>query len=190
MSRGNNNGFKVFIPNAQQKDVEHDWAKYMRNYGAKGDQTKSEYFFDNATIKSLGDNTVDVYSITTETKDGALLMVFFDLGGAFLSSTLHPDKVEGAENLLHQFAVEEAKADMSTQIADAIKVLETKRKEQSALEKQSSDIHSKVDDCKSAIEQAEKDLDENSSSQGAKKKEIEDQQKVVDDLKAKQGGIQ
>jgi hypothetical protein len=58
----------------------------MKDYNVKGDAKKNEYFFDNAEIKSFGNNLVDVYSVAEQKAGGVELKMFIDLGGAYVKS--------------------------------------------------------------------------------------------------------
>ena len=53
MSQGYNHCLSVFIPDARQKDVERDFARYMKQFDTKADQTKGEFFFHNALCRNL-----------------------------------------------------------------------------------------------------------------------------------------
>jgi len=190
MSQGYNPGLKVFIPDAQEKDVDHDFARYMKDFNTKGKQSKSEYFFDNATIKQFGNNPVDVYSVTTQKDKGVQLEVFFDLGGGYLNSKDHGDKFEIAQRMIHDFAKEEARNAVQNQITAALKLQQGKMKESDDLTRQDSLLRRKIRSCQLVIKDSEAGLKQNGLKQEAKQKEIEDQQKVLDALKAKEAGIE
>jgi len=190
MSQGYNPGLKVFIPDAQKKDVDRDFAKYMKEFNAKGKLNKSEYFFDNATIKQFGNNPVDVYSITTQKDKGTQLEVFFDLGGGYLNSKDDGDKFEIAQRMIHDFAKEEARNAVQNQIAIALKVQQGNMKTSDDLTRQDSLLRRKIRTCQLTIKESEEGLKQNGIKQEAKQKEIEDQQKLLDALKSKEAGIE
>ena len=99
MSKGENNAFIMELPTDDSKMIKADWVKYMK--GFKGKKTKlnkktGEYFSDNANIKYLSDNTIDVFAKVK----GNTLTVWYNLGGAYLNSEMHTDKINGVEKML------------------------------------------------------------------------------------------
>ncbi|MEP7128914.1 MAG: hypothetical protein ABI729_08600, partial [Chitinophagales bacterium] len=190
MSLGVNNCIKVFIPEATKEDVERDLLKYMKNYNVKGDAKKSEYFFDNAEIKAFGNNLVDMYALIEQKAGGVDLKAFFDLGGAFLSSSGQPEKYKEAEDIVRRFAREEAVAAVGIQIATSQKTLDTRLREYDNLVRQDSAYSKKIHDCQAIIKQAEMDQQANRLIQETKKNDLVTQQQLKDALKSKQAKIE
>ena len=190
MSQGVQNCIKVYIPDAKQENVERDFEKFMKTYNAKGDEKKGEYFFDNAEIKSFGNNLVDVYSIAQQKAGGVELLVFFDLGGAFLNSTDHAEKYKEAVSIVKRFGHDEASTVIGLQMVTLQKMLDSKSKEFDNLVKQDSMLSRKIRECIATINQAQADQQINRTSQQTKKKELEDEQLMMQGLKTKQEGIE
>ncbi|MBX7108570.1 MAG: hypothetical protein K1X61_08005 [Chitinophagales bacterium] len=189
MSLGVNNCLQVYIPGASKEDVERDLLKYMKNYNVKGDARKSEYFFDNAEIKVFGNNLVDVYAQVEQKAGGVDLKVFFDLGGAFISSAGQPDKYKSAESIVRKFARDEAVAAVGIEITAAQRVLDAKMRDFDNLVRQDSAYSKKIRDCQLIINQAVIDQKANRLSQDTKKEELELEQQMIEGLKSKQAGI-
>ena len=85
LGNGKVNTLVVTIYGAQESDVEHDWKAVLKDYGAKVSSLKGGIMFgDNATIKEMGNNTVDIYTKFDVKKDEIDLVVGFDMGGAYL----------------------------------------------------------------------------------------------------------
>lgn len=190
MSQGYNPGLKVFIPDAQKKDVDRDFVRYMKEFNAKGKQNKNEYFFDDASIRQFGNDPVDVYSVITQKNDGVQLEVFFDLGGRYLNSKDDGEKFEIAQRMIHGFAKQEAKYAVQNQIANALKLQQGKMRESDEITKQDSSLRRKIRSCQLIIKESEEAIKENEKRQEAKHKEIKEQQKVLDALKEKEAGIE
>lgn len=190
MSMGVQPCLKVYIPEVAKEDVERDLAKYMKSYSSKGDAKKTETFFDNAQIKAFGNNLVDVYTITEQKAGGVELKVFFDLGGAFLSSSNHPEQFKSAEDIVRKFAREEAVAGVGLQIAAAQKALDLKMKEFDNLVRQDSALSRKIRESQAIIDQAVIDQQAVRQSQETKKTDLELQQELLAGLKARQAGIE
>ena len=81
MSQGEQTGFQAAIVNVDPSDVESGWKKFMKKHKAKVKSSRKsvEIFADNAVMKEVSDNTVDVYSIVRPASYGTELLVFVDL---------------------------------------------------------------------------------------------------------------
>ncbi len=186
---GKHNALKVVIYEAKQKDVEKAWKSLMKNYNAKVN-VKKTIFADNATIKDMSENTIDIYATTDKTKDGDIILyVAFDLGGAYLNSSEHPDKFKEAKKIIHKFAVETTKDALKDKIKDAEKLLGQKQKDQKNLEKENKNLKDDIENYNKKIEKAKQDIKENEKKQADKKKEIEQQQAVVNALNKKEKAV-
>jgi hypothetical protein len=190
MSEGYNHCLSVFIQNAQKKDVDRNFAKYMKGFNAKADQNKGEYFFDNATIKQFGNDPVDVYSITVQKDQGVLMQVFMDLGGAYLNSEDHTPKFDVAKRMIYDFAKQEAKNAVQFQIVESQKILQKKLREQNELVRQDSLLFKKIRSAEQLIRQSEETIKLNEEKQAVKQKEIIEHQKMMDKLKERQAEIE
>lgn len=186
---GKHNALKVTIYGSEQKNVEKEWKSLMKDFDAKV-STKKTIFADNATIKELSDNTIDVYATTETTKDNdVILYVAFDLGGAYLSSSEHGDKYNIAKKIVYKFAVDVTKNALKNKIDDAQKILSTKQKEQKNLEKENKNLNNDIEDYNNKIKKAKDEISDNEKKQAEKKKEIETQQSVVNSLIEKEKSV-
>src|SRR3989339_812829 len=71
---GNQNSLVVNIYEADEDLILKQWKKLMKDYDAKV-SSKKEVFADNALIKNLSPNTVDVYAVTEKNQDGDFNLV-------------------------------------------------------------------------------------------------------------------
>lgn len=186
---GQHNALTVNIYEASGKDVEKAWKKLMKDYKAKV-SIKKEIFADDATIKSMSSNTVDIYAKAGKSKDGEVfLIVAVDLGGAFLSSSMHSDKFKTFKNILYDFAVKTTKEAIRGQLKDAEKQQEKQEKEQKQLVKDNENLHKDIENYKNKIARAEKDIEINLKDQETKKKEIGLQKKLVEEITEKEKSV-
>jgi len=186
---GKHNALKVTIFEAKQKNVEKAWKSLMKSYNAKVNMKKT-IFADNATIKDMSENTIDIYATTKETKDGdVILYVAFDLGGAYLSSSEHSEKFKVAKKIIHKFAVNVTKDALKDKIKDAEKLLSQKEKDQKNLEKEKENLEKDIENYKNKIEKAKNDIKDNEKKQADKKKEIESQKAVLNTLTEKEKAV-
>ncbi|NBC10017.1 MAG: hypothetical protein GVY26_22745 [Bacteroidetes bacterium] len=184
MSQGNHNSFLLDFRIGEAEDIADIWQDYQKDFDArkpKKDRRTDEYFADNAEIESISDNTIDIYS-TVEDKGkagGALVTVWFNLGGAYLSSERHPDRMEatrawlqGFKNrVLQNYAEDalEAEEDKLDDLEDELKDLEKERK----------DAEKEVAELEEALNAAKAKAKETIEAIGAKKEAVQQQRKVV-----------
>ncbi len=190
MSQGYNTCLKVFIPGADKKDVERAMLKYMKEFEAKGDSKKDEYFYDNAVIKQFGSSMVDVYTVASQQKEGVMLEVYFDLGGRYLNSKSDSEDYVVAERMIHDFAKEQTKQVFLNQLADAQRILNSKLGEQSDMERENEALHKKIREYQATIKSTEENIVTNENNQVDKRKEIEEHQKLIEAIKATEAGVE
>lgn len=193
MSKGTQPALMVTIPGATAKDVEKGLKALFADQRAKVKLEKGEFFGDNAAIKQLSENTVDLYARLTDTKEGVAVTLFVDLGGAFLSAGTHPDPYKAAENLLYQFAVEQTRDAIGRQVLDADKLASVLLKDKEKLEDKERSLIREIDrheehikNLQREIEDARKLIEENKRALGAKQLELDQQRAKVEELKLKQ----
>lgn len=186
---GSHNALIVNIYEADEDLILKEWKRLMKDYDAKV-TSKKETFADDAMIKNLSPNTVDIYAYTEKNSDGDFnLVVAFDLGGAYLSSSQHSDKYRTAEKILREFAVSTAKEAIKDQLKDEEHNLSRMEKEQQTLERDKEKLLKDIEDYKQKISKAEDDIKTNEKDQETKKAEIGKQQKYIEEIKEKQSNI-
>lgn len=196
MSRGIQPALTVVIPKATTKDVERAWKDQLGKVRAKVKTEKGEIFADNATIPQISENTVDIFTRFTDTKEGVAMAVTFDLGGAFLSSATHADPYKAAENLVYLFAVDQARNAVGLEIADAEKLHRKLVDEKKKLERDQKGYEREIEKHKEHIKALEEQIKEaeglileNQKAQGAKQGEADRQAQTVEALKVMQQAI-
>lgn len=193
-----NSAFVVSIYDATPSEVETKWKSLMKDYKGKV-SIKDEVFADNAVIPSLnGNNTIDVYAKAEKVNEGETkLIVAFDLGGAFLSSSSSSDKLKEAKQIVHDFAVKTTKEAIAGQRKMAEKLFGNLQDDQHDLEKQQRKLNSNIEDYKAKIEdynqrikEAQDNIAKNKTDQEKKKQEIDIQKKAVDAVVAKENTVE
>jgi len=190
-STGNQHALYVTVFESSSKDVSKAWQKKLKDFKGKINEKKGEISSDNALIKDFKDNNaVDIYTRFEDTKDGNTKMyVAINMGGAYLSSSDHPDKFKVMKKILYEFAKKMSEEVVNKQIKNASKILAGFESEQKNLEKENERLHKDIENYKEKIKKAEDDIKKNLADQEAKKKELEVQQKAVDALQEKLKGI-
>lgn len=181
MSKGTNNCFYLELPSADNKLAADVWKDFVKDYKGKTKYNKKqkEYFTDNATIKDMSENTVDIYARF----DPAQITVWYNLGGAYLSSAVHPDRYPAVGKMLAAYylalSIELAKADVKQKEQE----LKTLRNDLKKLENENNDYNETIKKAKGAIAKAEKDIEANQQQQTAKQQAIKEKEAEVEEAK-------
>lgn len=188
---GKNNALIVTVYGMEESDLEHDWKSLMKDYGAKVSSIKGGGMkAENATIKDISTKPIDVYVRFDVKKDGIELVVAFDLGGAYLSSSAHPDKYKVAEKILHDFGVKETSGAINDKLKVQQKALDKLNSQEKDLEKDNKNLNSDIEDYQNKIKKAQDNIVKNKDEQAKKQTEISNQTKVVDELAKKAKDVQ
>lgn len=186
---GKNNSLSVIIYETDSKNVEKEWKTLMKDFGAKV-SSKKEIFADDAIIKNISPDTLEIYAIIESVNDfDTKLIVAFNMGGKFLSSVIHNDEYKTAERIIHDFAVSCAKNEVLEQIKDAEKSLGKLKNDSTQLVKENEDLSKKISQWEMNIETAKQSKITNENNQELKKSEIDNQIKNIETLKLKEQGI-
>lgn len=188
MSQGNQNCFMLRVSDVNKKEVEKLWSNYQKDYKAKKpkrNRKTKEYFADNAKIKDVSDNTIDIYSVLEEDGDHIQLAVWFDLGGAFLSSNTHGKKANEAKDWLMGFDQKVKVKAVEIEMDFEEDKLKNMRKEMSKLEKEKENLLKDIEKYKQKIVDAEEAIKNNAIAQEQKTNAIFAQEKAIESVKDK-----
>jgi hypothetical protein len=188
---GSHNCLVVTIYDATKEDIEKEWRSKMRDYNAKV-STKDDIFADNALIKTISDNTCDVYAhVEKGSADNEMkLTVGFLLGETWLSSSSNPAQYKAAEAIVKDFAKKMTQDAIGDKVKEQQKILDKMLDEKKDLEKKNKNLNDDIADYQKKIETAKSDIKTNEDEQSKKKGEIEVQQKAVDAVKARQSSVE
>lgn len=188
MSQGSNNSLSLDIPEADSKLAKKVWTKFLKSNTKKG-KTKSDkktglIFTDDAEIMSLGGaNTVDLYMRFTDVGENVNATLWFDLGGAYLSSEMHGDKYNEGEKFLMRFAIAVAIESTKLELKAEEKKAKELAKQLASLKKKKEGYHRDIEIAENKIKEAEANIEQNIKEQEATNSAITDQDGVVDAVK-------
>lgn len=182
---GVQNALVVKILDINPVDAEEGFKTYMKSYNGKKTSKGGSIFIDNADIKEISENTVDVYAKAVATGKDVNFNVAFDLGGIFLSSKTHKDKYLVAEKMIKDFATKMTKEPLLNKLKEAQKILTKAEDEQKNLEKDNASLNEEIQTYKNKMKTAEDNLAKNKAEQDKKKVEIDTNKKLVSDIETK-----
>ncbi|MBI2269268.1 MAG: hypothetical protein HYU69_02810 [Bacteroidetes bacterium] len=193
-----NNVLAVIISEATPEEIESDWKALTKSYKAKVSTMEDVIFSDNAVIKSISNNTIDMYARSEKIKEGETRFIIgFNLGGAYLSSILHPEQFREIKQIVNDFAVKTTRDAIANKLKAAQKVLDKLSDEQKNLVKKNETLNKdvetnkqKIEELKEKIKREEEELVINKTDHENKTKEVDAQRKVVESLQARQLAVQ
>ncbi len=191
MSRGEQTGFEVPITGGKPDVVKSNFEKWLKSYKAKVTSSKKtpEIFGDDAAIKVVSSNTVDIYATVIPSAAGATVYVFADLGGAFISSSAYPQQYAAMEALLKKFSQDQALQMVETQLSDEEKIAKNLNKEYETLKKDKDSYIKEIEKAKAVIQQREADIKKNDADQVAKQQQINLQNQIIETVKQKRNTL-
>lgn len=200
MTKGNANALIVNLPNTSYKQVNKLWNKYLKNFKGKTKYNRkiNEYFSDNAEIKEMSENAVDITSkVYDNGAEGTTVAVWFNLGVTYLSAEKYPERYPSGEKILKDFSLLVSADMIAAQLKEEEKRLENMNDTLTSLEKmkiQSENNISKQKDiitkAEASIVQSEKGIEDNLDNQGKQKLNIKEQEKVIETIKRKLKAVQ
>ena len=195
------NCITTLVPGGDAGDVSKAFKKELKDL--KGKVSDKKFLFaDDCKLKSMGDNTFDVYAMVQDVGEaGAKVVVAFDLGGAYVNSKDHPDRFEAAQNMVRDFAIEQTKEAIKLEVNEAEKVLNQLEKDQVGFEKDKEKLEKGIVENEAKIEENLSSIEQNVVDQTAKQKEvhrlegtqiegqIEEVQKIIKGFKKELDGL-
>ena len=184
MSKGNQPGIEIIIPHISEDNLEDAIKKVTKKY--KGDREKikrsNEIYLDDALIKEISENTIDIHQIIEKEGTGLRYTVFFNLGGAFLDSKLNAQKFAYAEEIVNRIALKASEIRIDDILKEEQDKLEDLVDDQEDLVKDKEDATKDIEKAKDEIAKKEKEIQENIKLQATKTTEIDKQRRKVDSI--------
>src|SRR6476646_7366719 len=140
---GSHNALTVTLYEVSPSDAEDAFRSYMKKYDGKRSSKDGAIFVDHATIKEMGNNTIDIYGKALGKKGDPEItfVVAFDLGGAFLNSGEHKAQYKVAEDIVKDFAVKATKDAIADKLKAAEKIQSGLEDDQKSLEKDNKNLN-------------------------------------------------
>ena len=161
----------IEIENSEIKTVEKKWSAYLKDYNGKVSKQGDVWFHDNAQIKAISKDTLDMWSTVKASGSSVIITLAVQSGDAFISNASGHHK--GVDRFLREFATDTHKHFIGLELSLAKKNLKNKEKEYEKLEKTNRDLEKEIDKMKNKISEHEQTIKKN--------KEILEQHKNVMD---------
>lgn len=191
-SKGSFNCLTMELPGTTGKSVNKAWGKYIKKYKGKTkfDRKMNEHVTDDASLKDMSDNTVDIIAkIDDRGADGTVLSVWFNLGVSYLSSKDYPERYPAGEKILKDFAnivsadmIEAELKEAEKKLKELEDLLKKQEKEEAQRTKDIEDYKATIKKMEENIVTAEGDIKKSEEEQGNTKLTIDEQKKVIDEI--------
>lgn len=173
----------VVIENANQESVEKKWNSYIKKQKGKVSRSNDGFFHDNAIIKSIGPDTLDIYSVVQSSGTAVTIAMAVNKNNEFITnkSGTYP----ALEAFLYEFAVDVKKEMAADEVEAAAKVLEAKEKAHERLLDTNKKLAEDNAEMKSKIADNDRTISDNEELIEKTKTEISTQKELLETLEKK-----
>jgi molecular chaperone DnaK (HSP70) len=180
------NALSTTVYYADAKTVEKEFNSLIKGYKGKISKKKEVIFGDDLFVATISNNAFDVYATISKVKgtDDIELIVAFDLGGAYLSSSDHPDQYDRAVRIIKDFALSLTNKAYAEKLKNEEKNVQKVQKEydeliksKEKLEKENEDYKKRITKNEKAVEDYVKKIDTQKTELDNLKKSFEEMQK-------------
>jgi hypothetical protein len=180
------------VSDLDAKETERLWIDYLKDSKAKTkkDRKTNEVFADDASIPAISTNLMDIYATFTERNKQTEIIVWVDLGGAFLARRQHPDKIDAFEQWLSEFGRRTRVRKIELEQEAEELVFKDQKKEFDKLIKEEERLKKEIADAEQRINQAKKELEVNNANQNNRRQEMERQQMKIQEIEAKKKRVE
>ena len=185
LGNGYNSAFTVFIPHTTERDVERKWISFLKDNDAKVKSSKKGINGQNAIIKSICPDTLQVFSKITENAEGISLSAAFSKNGTFIAPSTFADDSKMIEKILHSMALPLAKEGLEDKVKVAQKLLEAKISDQEGLEKTNNKLANENEKMKKQTQENEREIKDNEHKISDLKADVENKKTSLDAIKNK-----
>lgn len=192
MSLGPQPSFYIEIENTPEKVVKNEWKDYLKEQfkKVKYNRKAKEYYTEDGNVSLInGSNDITIYSKLDEGKDLVTLFVWVELADGLVNSDDYSSQAKGTKQYLSDFWIIATKKGISIELEDEEDNLKDFEKDLKNLEKKNKNLHEDIEKFKEKIRQAEADIEENLKNQDDKRVEIEDQKKIIEQVKERLNNV-
>jgi len=181
---GSKNSISTTVYHSDIKTVTKEFESLLKGYKGKVSTKKGETFGDNLIITSVSNNPIDVYATFKEGKDGEVeVIAAFDLGGACVSQSMHPDQFKRVSDIMKEFALEITEKAYANFLKEEEKAVKEAEKDYEKLVDSKKDLEKDNEDYKKKISENEKEIDKMTKDIEEKGAELKEKQENFKKLK-------
>lgn len=172
MSKGDNPGIQMDIPEVVVDDLQRDLEKSIRNKTkSKLIKSETEMSVENTIISEIGDDPLNVFVQLTSLDSGARVTAFVEDQGKFISEEEGGEKFSRLSSYLREFGLSAYREKVTGQIKVENKILSNLESDLNKLRKSNEKMHEDISKNESSITNAETDI-----KAGTKEQEVVDEE--------------
>lgn len=186
ISKGEAEGYMIFMQHAKKKDIEKKWRNYVFQSAKRASKRdsirpeykliKDEYVAKNFTISQIHSDPITIIANITSTSNGVRLSAFFEIDNKFVGSQSKDDHQLSATAFMREFALDREKERQSGVVLNEQKNLK-------ALEKQNRRLQRDRDKQEKSIARNKVDIINKQSQQRTNQNDQEITNKRILELK-------
>jgi len=180
MSKGENPGIQLDIPEVTVDDVQRDLERRIKNKTkSKFVKSGNETAIQETIIKEISDTPLNFFVKVMPLDSGSRIISFAEDQGAFITESADADKYARFKSFVRDFGVEAYREKVADQIKLQEKALSDLEGDLNKLKKQNEKMHTDIRDNEAAIVNSEVDIKANVKQQELKDDDIIKQKSVV-----------
>ncbi len=182
---GKTNGYKIFVPKSNSKDLETRFKKWMKEYSAKVEKDKKseESVVRDVKITSMSESIYTIYATYSTTSEGGYLNTFVQVGDVFVTANTHLKEATEWTRLLKKFATETTVSLIQEELDQAEKKLQGQSRDLEKLKKEQADYEKDIAACEAKIIERKSQLVTNAEAQLSAQKDVMNKTSEVDNVK-------
>jgi hypothetical protein len=189
MSKGTQPAYIVEIPQAERKNIEKSWTKYIRQDTKSKVETEGEEIFIIGTmISKISNEPINIYSAVIEMDSTVKVISLFEIDSVFFSlpegnKDINLEKTyHGIKNFLKDFVIDEYREAVMDELKEEELILKTLLKEMIAMEKNNVSFQKEIKELELKIKGSEEDIASLESEKARKMTEIESKKLSINSL--------
>lgn len=179
-----NNAFVVPVYQVSERDVERQFRRFLRSNNAKVNTRRGEMRGEGTELSAISDRPINVFAKFDDKKENTVeITVAFDLGGAFLSSGLHPSQADAAKRILQDFSRELTSEAFSEIIREQERDISRRDRQFSRLVRDKEDLEKENRDLQRSIERNTSRIEDLEKEIASQKKDLKERKDALEEIK-------
>ncbi|GLR17747.1 hypothetical protein GCM10007940_23620 [Portibacter lacus] len=190
MSLGNKNALIIDVQNVDTKQLESYFKEYFKEWGkVKYNRKASEYYMNEAKLKPVSSEKVNLYAKVEELNKASRLLVWIDNGDGFVNSEDFEKEYDAAAEMLVDFSIFVEKSLVEDELKEAEKNLGKMERDAKQLEKDNEKYKKAIEDARQKIQEMEEAIIDNEKAQDDKSAELKIHQEALEEIRERLNNV-
>lgn len=190
MSLGDKNAITIDIQNVDKKQLETYFKEYFKEWGkVKYNRKASEYYMEEAKLKPVSSDKVNLYAKMEDLNKAARLMVWIDNGQGFVSAADYEKEYDATAKLLVDFDIHIEKSMIEDEMKAAEKNLGKMERDSKQLVKDNEKYKKTIEDARKKIQEMEEAIIDNEKAQDDKSAEMKIHKEAIEEIRERLNNV-